>query len=527
MDYAQYYGFGRMPFGEDADRDALFPSETHKEALASVLYGIRERKGYTVIFGDRGMGKTHLARQAMNRLDEGTRAVLIEADHDRYYLLLKELTAKLGIRTAEKSKGPLLHELYEFLIRCLEKGENVVLFLDDAHRVKDEIVEELRLMSNLETSRTKLIQIVILAEPELDRRLDAKHLRQIRQRIQILHRLAPFGPEESRQYIEYRLSRVGGGAGIFTPEAMEALCKAAGGIPGNLDALCDGALALGAERSENPVSARTVRDAQRSAAPLARPAAPPSAAASPAGPVMRSPWLYAALAAAAVFVTAGGWYYFAKQATGVAQWKPKAATPTAARSPVSTPGAKATVPAPAAKAQARVEAPVPAPAVKAPAPAPAVAPTPEKGPSAKEPADRGTPLKVVVVHEGATLSSIASRHFGSADATALDHILESNPEITDVDLILTGSEVVLPQAAGKARIMRRPDGNFVVHAATFMTQREAREYARKAGADPASTEIVKRNVGPRKDWYRVTVGPFGSRDEARAALETLERKAAP
>lgn len=518
MDYTQHYGFSRMPFGEDADREALFPSETHKEALASVLYGIRERKGYTVIFGEPGMGKTHLARQAMNRLDEGTRAVLIEASHDRYYMLLKELTGKLGLRTAESSKGPLLHELYEFLIRCLEKGENVVLFLDDAHRMKDEIVEELRLMSNLETSRTKLIQIVILAEPELDRRLGAKHLRQIRQRIQIVHRLVPFEPDESRRYVEYRLSRAGGSAGVFTPEAMEALCKAAGGVPGSLDALCDGALALGAERSENPVSARTVRDAQRTAAPLARPAFLPPAAAASAGSVMRSPWLYAALVVAASFVMLGGWYYYAKPTADVAQRGAVVATPTAAKVPAA---------APAAKVQARVEAPVTAPAAKGPAPAPAAPSAPVKGPAAQEPADRGEPLRTVLVPEGATLSSIATRQYGSAEAITLDRILEANPEITDVDLILTGSEVVLPQAAGTARITKGSDGSFGVHAATFMTYREAREYVGKIGTAPGKVEIVKRNVGPRKEWYRVVAGPFGSRDEARAALEALERKAAP
>lgn len=518
MDYMQYYGFSRMPFGEEADREALFPSETHKEALASVLYGIRERKGYTVIFGERGMGKTHLARQAMGRLDEGTRAVLIEDAHDRYYMLLKELIGKLGIRTAETSKGPLLHELYEFLIRCLEKGENVVLFLDDAHRIKDEIVEELRLMSNLETSRTKLIQIVILAEPELDRRLSAKHLRQIRQRIQIQHRLVPFGPDESRQYIEHRLAWAGGSAEVFTPEAMEALCRASGGIPGNLNALCDGALALGAERSENPVSASTVRDARRTAASLARTAPPSPAAAVPAGPVMRSPWLYAVLAVAAAVVMLGGWYYYAKQTAGVA---PRGAVAT-----MPAPS-EAQAPAPAAKTRARMGATMPAPAAKATAPAPAAPPAPVKGPVAQEAADRGTPVKTFVVPEGATLSSIATRHYGSAEATALDHILESNPEITDVDFILTGSEVVLPQAAGKARVVKRPDGTFVVHAATFMTQREAREYVGKLGAEPGKVEIVKRGVGPRKEWYRVTVGPFGSRDEARSALEAVERGAPP
>ncbi len=520
MDYAQYYGFSRMPFGEEADREALFPSETHKEALASVLYGIRERKGYIVIIGERGMGKSHLARQAMGRLDEGTQAVLIADAHDRYYMLLKELTGKLGIRTAESSKGPLLHALYEYLIRCLEKGENVVLFLDDAHRMKDEIVEELRLMSNLETSRTKLIQIVILGEPELDQRLGAEHMRQIRQRIQILHRLVPFSQDESRLYIEHRLAWAGGSPEVFTPEAMAALCKAAGGVPGSLNVLCDGALTLGQERSENPVSASTVRDAHRAAAPLLRReegalrAAPARKSASPA------PWVCAAIAAVIAGLSLGGYYYYTEQKAGMVQPKSAASLPAAAKAPAATPTAKAHSPSKSVKPQAPEGAPAPAPPAAAPA-------AQVKGPIAREPEEKETVFKRVVISEGATLSSIATRHYGSVDATALDHILESNPEITDVDLILTGSEVVLPQAAGKARIMKRPDGSFSVHAVTFMTQREAREYAGKSGTDPGKIEIVKRHVGPGKNWYRVIAGPFGSQDEARNALETLGRKTAP
>ena len=508
MDYVQYYGFSRMPFGGDTDREAFFPSETHREALASILYGIRERKGYIVVFGGPGMGKTELIRQAMDRLDEGTRAVVIAETHDRYYQLLKELTGKLGLRIPESSKGPLLHELYEFLIRCLEKGENVVVFLDDAHRMKDEIVEELRLMSNLETSRTKLIQVVILGEPELDRRLGAKHLRQIRQRIQILHRLAPLGPDESRRYIEHRLAWAGGGPGVFTPEAMESLCRAAGGIPGNLDALCGGALALGAQRSENPVSARTVRDAQRAAAPVLRREERPFRAAPARKSASPAPWVCAATAAVIAGLSLGGYYYYTEQKARVMQPKNAASLPAAAKAPAAPPAAKAQAPVPAAKG-----------------PVPAAAPV--KGPIAPEPEGRETVLKKVVVPEGATLSSIATRQYGSADATALDHILEANPEIGDVDLILTGSEVALPQAAGKARVTKRPDGSFSVHAATFMTQREAKDFVAKIAPDPGKIEIEKRRVGPGKNWYRVVAGPFGSRDEARNALEALGRKTAP
>ncbi len=101
MDYGQYYGFSRMPFGEGADREVFFQAETHKEALALMLYGIRERKGYIVIFGEQGMGKSTLIRQVMDQLDERTQVALISQSHDQYYKLLKELMEKLGLRAAK------------------------------------------------------------------------------------------------------------------------------------------------------------------------------------------------------------------------------------------------------------------------------------------------------------------------------------------------------------------------------------------------------------------------------------------
>ena len=513
MDYGQYYGFSRMPFGEGPDREVFFPAQTHKEALASMLFGIKERKGYIVIFGGQGMGKTMLIRQVMDQLGEGTRVALIEKVHDRYYALLKELMEQLGLSTTESSKGPMLHELYEYLIRCLEKGENVVVFLDDAHRMKDEIVEELRLMSNLETSRTKLIQIVIVGEPELDQRLSAKHLRQIRQRIQILHRLLPLSQDESRQYIEHRLAWAGGSSEVFTPDALAALCKYAGGIPWNLNALCDRALTLGLERSEKPVSAKTVRDARKAAEPLIQPASSSSKSAAAGKSVLRSPWLYAALAVAVACLFLGGYYYMGRT-TGIAPWSAVIQPLTGKKAPGVDPGDRAqpqkgTQP-PGLPANKPVSHPAP-PAAQIP------------GPVTQEPAEASTLFKKVVITEGSTLSSIATRYYGFASATALDCIMESNPEIADVDLIRTGSEVLLPQAAGKARLVKRPDGTFAIHAATFMTHREARDYIGKISSDRGKIDIVKRSVGPRKDWYRIVVGPFASKEEARNALQSLER----
>ncbi len=511
MDYGQLYGFSRMPFGEDADRESFFPSETHKEALALMLYGIRERKGYTVVFGGEGMGKSTLIRQAVEKLDAKTRAAVISQPHEQYYTLLKELMEKLGLSVAKgASKGSMLHELYEHLTLCLERGENIVIFLDDAHRLQDSIIEELRLLSNLETSRTKLIQIVIAGEPELGRRLNSKHLRQIRQRIQILHHLLPLGRDESLQYIEHRLARAGrSGADVFTAEALAALCKSAGGVPRNLNALCDGALALAAERQEMPVSAGTVGDARRAAGTLAR-AVSALPAAGGMMPVLRSPWLYAAMAVAVAGVFLGSQFL---------------GTPPSGPKPDASPGAAVVQPAPQ-QAPGAGETTVERPAQDLQAPAPPAEKL--KAPAAPAPAPAGqasvkasAPDGAVVINEGTTLSSIASRHYGVSNATVLDGILEANPEVTDVDLVRAGSRIVLPPGAGKAKLEERPGGSFAVHAATFMTNREARDYAGKIGSDPGRVQIVKKRVGPGKDWYRVEAGPFASREEAGRVLQSL------
>lgn len=514
MDYGQYYGFSRMPFGEGADREVFFKAETHKEALALILYGIRERKGYTVIFGEQGMGKTTLIRQAMAQLDEQTQAVLISKSHDLYYTLLKELMEKLGLRASSQSvtKGSMLHDLYEYLTQCLAKGRNIVIFLDDAHGMRDEIIEEMRLMSNLETSRTKLIQIIIAGEPELSRRLNSKHLRQIRQRIQILHRLLPLGRDESLQYIEHRLARAGRSSGdVFTPEALKAICKCAGGIPQNINALCDGALTLGAERSEKPVSAGTVGDARKAAPPLIRAASSSPAIAQAAKSALRSPWLYAALAVAVAGIFLGSHYL--KPAPDLAPGKSVVQ---------AAPGQKAPEADAAAGAQSAKETQPPGLQAEEQKPQPA-APVP--GPVAQGPKDANAAVSEVSVAEGATLSSIASRHYGVVSATVLDRILESNPEIADVDLVRAGSQVRLPQDAGKAGFVTRPDGTLGIHAATFMTHREARDFAGRIGSDLGRVDIVKRRVAPEKDWYRVLVGPFASREEGRGALQALERLA--
>jgi general secretion pathway protein A len=517
MGYMQYYGFSRIPFGEDPDCDAVFPAQTHKEALAITLYGIRNRKGYIVIFGEQGMGKTTLIRQVMHKIGEQTQVVLISQSHDLYIELLRELMEKLGLRARGVSKGSMLKELYEYLIQCLQQGRNFVIILDDAHRIKDQIIEELRLLSNLETSRSKLIQIVIVGGPELDRRLNSKLMRQIRQRIQIFCHLLPLGRDDSLRYIEHRMAWAGGSSrAIFTPEALESICRYAGGIPRNINGLCDRTLALGAERSEKPISAGTATDARRTAIPLLRPKSKSPARAQAGKSALRSVWLYSALAVAATGILLGS--YFLSRTSG---------TPPRSAVVMPVPDRMVSDADEAAKTQSAKGQQLPGLPEGKEEPRPVPPPDGVPASTAKKPKEASTLLRKVYIAEGSTLWSITTRYYGFANATALDCILESNPEIGDADLIQAGSQILLPQGAGRPRFLKRPEGSFDIHAATFMTYREAGVYAGKIGPDIGRVGIVKKRVGSGKDWYRVVVGPFGSMKKALKALETLESRGAP
>ncbi|MGE5800439.1 MAG: SPOR domain-containing protein, partial [Syntrophaceae bacterium] len=269
----------------------------------------------------------------------------------------------------------------------------------------------------------------------------------------------------------------------------------------------------GAERSEKPVSAGTVGDARKAAPPLIRTASSSPAIAQAAKSALRSPWLYAALAAAVAGIFLGSHYL--KPPSDLAP----------GRAVVQAPVQKAPGADVAAGAQSAKEAQPPGLQAEKQEPQPASPAAPVPGPIAQEPTDADAAVSEVTVKEGSTLSSIAARHYGLVNATVLDRILEANPEIADVDIVRAGSEVRLPQDAGKAGFVTRPDGTLAIHAATFMTSREARDYAGKMGPDAGRAGVVKKRVAPGKDWYRVEVGPFASREEARRALQSLERQA--
>ena len=232
-DYTKFYGFSEDPFDiSSRTLKFFFPAESHNEALASLLYGINRKKGFILILGEDGIGKTTLIHHLINQLDEKVKTLLFPHSNLPFHQILKEMLLKLNLPLGSETKGSMIHEFYHHLIRCMERGETVTVIIDEAENIGLDVIEEVRLLANLETSTTKLLQIVLVGQPALGEKLRSDIIRQIKQRIVISYRINPLTEEESMRYIDHRLKIVGSGCSeVFTDGALSLICRHAKGIP--------------------------------------------------------------------------------------------------------------------------------------------------------------------------------------------------------------------------------------------------------------------------------------------------------
>ncbi len=244
--YTQYYGFSEKPFNITPDPRFLFLTPGHREALAALVYGIRERQGFVVLTGEVGTGKTTLLYRLIDNLDEKVRAVFLFHTGTTYRELLKHILSELGLPVTDDDTFLLIDRLKHYLLERAIAGEIVALVIDEAQNLSEEVLENVRLLSNLETRTTKLLQIVLCGQPELEAKLNATHLRQLRQRVTIFRRITPLSQAECHDYVEHRLRIVGSStAKLFTPGAMSLLWANSGGIPRLINVMCDNALLIG------------------------------------------------------------------------------------------------------------------------------------------------------------------------------------------------------------------------------------------------------------------------------------------
>ena len=240
MDLA-FFGLREPPFNPTPDPRFLHLTPAHQEALAQLLYGVQERKGFIVLTGEVGTGKTTLLQALLQRLDDTTAVAFVTNTMLGFEGILEYMLEDLGIaKPGETSSAGRLIALQHFLIERQRTGQNTVLILDEAQDLDPRTLEQIRLLSNFETTREKILQIILVGQPELRARLDLPELRQLKQRIGLRCSLPALAPGQVRDYIRTRL-RVAGAhdLGLFSPEAVARIARYSGGIPRLMNTVCD------------------------------------------------------------------------------------------------------------------------------------------------------------------------------------------------------------------------------------------------------------------------------------------------
>jgi general secretion pathway protein A len=260
--YQDFYRLKKEPFHITPNPEFLFLSPSHKQALGSIVYGVRNRKGFIVITGEVGVGKTTILRSYLEGVaKQRTKVVYIFNTHVSFKNLLKTIYKELGFDPKSGDIVEMLNDLYQILMEEYRQGNTVLLIADEAQNMPIETLENLRMLSNLETSNDKLLQIVLIGQYEFEEILNLHELRQLKQRIVLRSVIVPLTQKESIAYIKHRLGKAAmNGSQVFTKGAMKRIVKEARGIPRLLNILCDNALITGFGYKKRPVNTRIVEE---------------------------------------------------------------------------------------------------------------------------------------------------------------------------------------------------------------------------------------------------------------------------
>jgi general secretion pathway protein A len=258
--YLDHFGLQDYPFSTSPDPRFYYPSAKHREALACLIYAVEQRKGFALISGEVGAGKTMLCRAALQRLGDGVESAMLCHTSITPTQFLKAIAAEFGLNPWKKSKMQVVSSLRDFLVDRRKHGRTVVLIVDEAQALSAEVLEEVRLLGNLETATEKLVQTVLVGQPELRQLVGQHRLRQLDQRIAVKFHLGALSQEDVGAYVEHRLHVAGGdGRILFGPAAKAEVGHASRGIPRLVNSICDQALLQAFVSDEPAVSVETVR----------------------------------------------------------------------------------------------------------------------------------------------------------------------------------------------------------------------------------------------------------------------------
>ena len=263
--YESFFGLREKPFAMTPDPRYFYPSAKHTDALNHMVYAIEERRGFVVITGEIGSGKTTLSRVLFQKLDPATKTAVIRNTHLSAKDLVAETLDELELPfDSRATKRALISRLNEFLVDQMRTDTNVVLLIDEAQNLKPSVLEEVRMLSNLETETEKLIQIILMGQPELRTKLWLKELTQLRQRVTLHYHLTPLNESETATYIAHRLHVAGtNGAPIFSSDALAKVFRYTQGVPRLINGMCDRALLTGYVNETNSIGPAIIDEVVR------------------------------------------------------------------------------------------------------------------------------------------------------------------------------------------------------------------------------------------------------------------------
>jgi general secretion pathway protein A len=446
-----YYKLREHPFGVTPDSRYLFLGATHREALASLLYGVEAGCGFLAMIATPGLGKTTLLFHALNQLRDKARTVFLFQTVCTPMDLLRALLTGLGVHETQGSLGQMQLRLKEQLVEQARLGRRVVLVIDEAQNLDDSVLELVRMLSNFETSQEKLIQIVLSGQPQLAEKIGSPELEQLRQRVSIFACLKPLSREDTELYIDHRL-RVAGytfDTPLFTRDALALIAEHSAGIPRNINNLCFNSLALGCALQQKPINRDIVREViadmdlerfrKKGSVAAARPGESgsqdaPAFLSAADEPSMFSGWVPKIALAVAVLLVVGGVLFASRRWTAS-----KAAVQTNSANPAPAPAAPSTFSADqgsqsTAPAEAAVQADslVPPPAAEAPSS------SADQGPRPVAPASE------ILVTPNRTLLGICVQSFGRCKPELLQEIHRLNPRLSNLDHIESGQRIRIP-----------------------------------------------------------------------------------
>lgn len=442
--FLEYYGLQEQPFGVTPDPRFLFSSMTHREALASLMVGIRENRGFLALVAPPGMGKTTLLFHLMRNLEPNARTVFLFQTQCDSRELIRYILADMGIETQDHDVVKMHTQLNEALVAIARSGKQFVLIIDEAQNLSPAALETVRLLSDFETTRSKLMQIILAGQPQLAEKLGHPDLLQLSQRISIMSRLSVLSKEETGEYINHRLQLAGyAGGRLFSPAALDLIAEYSGGIPRNINNLCFNALSWGCATKKKVIDAEILREVGAELAlnlvSQVQPSSPTPATqrtediAAPrfhqlAGAAGRK-WIgQAAVAAALVLLSLLSGYLIQSRHSAAAVGVNPPAPVVAAAAPVG-----------------KLQQAQPATALPAP--------SPTKASKAVSPAAKGSKPDdetIVVVEPNQALSRITRQYFGRSEPALLDQILQLNPSIVNPDHIEVGERIRLPRLRGQS-----------------------------------------------------------------------------